>query len=197
MKHRLKKYLEEYTTYSINEQRAILDQVPIKKTRKGEILLNQGEVPSVECYFVLKGCVRESFLSKEGKEITSNFYLEEQAITFFHLNKERSVPSYTYTTLEETVLVIGYKGSEQKIVAEYEELNSMFRKMVEQSYGEMHNTFTDYIASSPKERVAMLLKNRPELIDRVPQHYLASYLGLTPESFSRIKKRLLNKHTNE
>lgn len=64
--------------------------------------------------------------------------------------------------------------------------------MVEENLGEVQDELTSFIASAPEERYKALLRKRPHLVDRVPQHQLASYLGITPESLSRIKKRVNN-----
>lgn len=66
----------------------------------------------------------------------------------------------------------------------------MIRKMMEINLGEMQEQFSAFISSSPEERYKTVLNQRPQLIDRVPQHQLASYLGITPESLNRIKKRM-------
>ena len=66
----------------------------------------------------------------------------------------------------------------------------MTRKMIEENFANVQDEFATFIASTPEERFKTLLIKRPQLIDRVPQHQLASYLGITPESLSRIKKRL-------
>jgi DNA-binding MarR family transcriptional regulator len=55
-------------------------------------------------------------------------------------------------------------------------------------------TFAEFKMSSPEERYLNLLKTRPDLIQRVPQHQIASYLGIKPESLSRIRKRIINNH---
>lgn len=62
--------------------------------------------------------------------------------------------------------------------------------MIEQSFGELQDELASFIASAPEERYRTLLRKRPHLVNRVPQHQLASYLGITPESLSRIKKRI-------
>ncbi len=66
----------------------------------------------------------------------------------------------------------------------------MIRKMMEINLGEIQDQLGEFISSSPEERYETILRKRPQLIDRVPQHQLASYLGITPESLSRIKKRI-------
>lgn len=61
---------------------------------------------------------------------------------------------------------------------------------MEINLGEMQDQIGEFISSSPEERYKTVLRKRPLLIDRVPQHQLASYLGMTPESLSRIRKRI-------
>lgn len=74
------------------------------------------------------------------------------------------------------------------------QLELMTRRMIEENFNQVQEEFAAFIASSPEERVKTLLMKRPTLIDRVPQHQLASYLGITPESLSRIKKRIYKNH---
>lgn len=62
---------------------------------------------------------------------------------------------------------------------------------MEEEMGKSHDRLSSYILSSPEERYLDLLKTRPELLERVPQYQLASYLGVTPESLSRIRKRII------
>lgn len=62
---------------------------------------------------------------------------------------------------------------------------------MEEEMGKSHDRLSSYILSSPEERYLDLLKTRPELLERVPQYQLASYLGVTPESLSRIRKRIM------
>jgi CRP-like cAMP-binding protein len=65
--------------------------------------------------------------------------------------------------------------------------------MVEYDFGRTQNTLAKIITSSPEQRYMNLIDERPELLQRVPQHIIASFLGITPESLSRIRKRLAQK----
>ncbi|WP_025692060.1 Crp/Fnr family transcriptional regulator [Paenibacillus zanthoxyli] len=189
MKHLLLNYMARLTSLSEAEQHAILDEIRVEEYRKGTVLLRQGEIPG-KCYFVLKGCVRQHAVDETGREMTSNFYTEEQAIAIFNVHKPDKSSDYTLTCLEDCVLVIGPLDTEKEMYAKYTQLESMTRRMIEESFGQVQEEFAAFIASSPEERYKTLLLRRPGLIDRVPQHQLASYLGMTPESLSRIKKRL-------
>lgn len=86
--------------------------------------------------------------------------------------------------------MVGNFQAENDIILQYPPLETMIRKMVEENLGQVQDEWTSFIASSPEERYQALLRKRPHLVDRVPQHQLASYLGITPESLSRIKKRV-------
>ncbi|MFC4778278.1 Crp/Fnr family transcriptional regulator [Paenibacillus sp. GCM10023252] len=190
MKSILLKYMSQLTTLSAEEQQAIVDEIQVESFKKGTILLRQGEVP-VSCYFILKGCVRQYSVDEAGREATSNFYTEEQAIALFNQHKLDQSSEYTFACLEDCVLIVGRLDEEAAMYRKYSPLESMTRRMVEQSFGQVQEQFAAFIAASPEERFRGLLRSRPELIRRVPQHQLASYLGMTPESLSRIKKRVL------
>ncbi|RAV19409.1 Crp/Fnr family transcriptional regulator [Paenibacillus contaminans] len=189
MKSILLKYLARYTTLTAAEQQAIVDDIHVQAYKKGTLLLRQGDVPD-KCYFVLKGCVRQYSIDEAGKEVTSNFYTEEQAVSIFNHHKQNRSSAYSLTCLEDCVLVVGDLEGEKDMLQKYSQLETMIRWMVEENLGEVQDEKTSFIASAPEERYKALLRKRPGLADRVPQHQLASYLGITPESLSRIKKRI-------
>ncbi|MCP3763832.1 Crp/Fnr family transcriptional regulator [Domibacillus sp. A3M-37] len=189
MKRILLKYMTEFTSLSEEQQQAISESVLIEDYHKGTYLLRQGEVPTTKCYFVLQGCVRQYSVDESGKEITSNFYTEEQAISSFNYHKQDMASKYSLTCVEDSILVVGDLDTEKEMYNKYSQLETMTRKMMEISLGKVQDEFVAFINSSPEERYKSILMKRPHLVDRVPQHQLASYLGITPESLSRIKKR--------
>jgi len=181
--------MSRWTNLKEEDQRAVVNEIRIENFKKGTVLLKQGDVPT-KCYFILKGCVRQHSIDEEGREVTSNFYTEEQAIAIFNHHKSDKSSDYTFTCVEDSVMVVGDLDTEKDMYAKHPQLESMTRRMIEENFGQVREEFAAFIASSPEERFKMLLMKRPSLIDRVPQHQLASYLGMTPESLSRIKKRI-------
>ncbi len=183
-------YMTEFTTLSEEAQRTIVDALQIEEYKKGTFLLQQGDVPMTKCYFVIKGCIRQFFVDEYGKEITSNFFTEEQAIPIFNDQRKGEMSKFSYACLEDSILVVGDLDSEKVLYNTFSQLESMIRKMMEININKVHEELADFLRSSPEERYKTVLKKRPQLIHRVPQHQLASFLGITPESLSRIKKRI-------
>lgn len=189
MKDILYKYMSRWTSLNEEDQQAIVDEIRIEEFKKGTVLIKQGDAPT-KCYFILKGCVRQYAIDEDGREVTSNFYTEEQAIAIFNHHKPDKSSDYTFTCIEDSVTVVGDLDTEKDMYNKHPQLESMTRRMIEENFSQVQEEFAAFIASSPEERFKTLLMKRPSLIDRVSQHQLASYLGITPESLSRIKKRI-------
>jgi CRP-like cAMP-binding protein len=164
----------------------------VQNFKKGTLLLKEGDRAN-ECYLVLKGCIR-SYVVKDGEEKTIEFYTEEQWVSPPGYGK--GIPSELYLEcIEDTVASIGTPEREAEIFRKYPELEPASRVMAEDVMANYQSSFADFKTSSAKERYLKLRKERPDLIQRVPQYQLASYLGITPESLSRIRKRLTQKHS--
>lgn len=189
LNHILFEYMSALTSLNQEEQQAIMNEIQVEELKKGALLFRQGDAPT-KCYFILQGCVRQYSVDEAGREVTSNFYTEGQAVVLFNHHKRDKSSDYTFCCLEDSVMVIGDLNTEQDMYRKYPQLELMTRRMIEESFSNVQEEFAAFIASSPEERFKTLLQKRPSLINRVPQHQLASYLGITPESLSRIKKRL-------
>lgn len=190
MKEILMKYMEKYTTLQEEEQEEIIEDIVIMEFKKGTYLIKQGDYPTNNCFFVLKGCVRQYHVEVDGKEVTTNFFTEEQAILLFTIEEAGQVSNSSLHCVEDCVLVVADFDSEQEMYQQYMELESMTRRMMESYLIQAQHEYARFIRSSPEERYKAIIQTRADLLQRVPQHQLASYLGITPESLSRIKKRM-------
>ncbi len=167
---------------------AITETSVIKTYPKGTVLLKEGEV-SKECYFILSGLVRE-FHIRDGEEVTTNFYSEEQWVLSATSFISGAPANHYFTTLEETVVVVGGAEKEQELYARFPRFVEISKTIMEKGFAEQQNRMSLFLTSTPEERYLSLLDNSPKLIQRVPQYQLASYIGVKPESLSRIRKRL-------
>jgi CRP-like cAMP-binding protein len=190
MENEILKHISKYVPITKELEQSVLESKMIKSFPKGAILLKEGDF-SNECYFILKGCVRAFFI-KDGEEKTSEFYTEGQAVIASCYG--RKIPSEQYLEcLEETIASVGTPELEAEMFQKYPQSESAARVMTEMIMLDSQDKLAEFKMTSPEERYLALLKNRPELVQRVSQHQIASYLGITPESLSRIRKRTLNK----
>ncbi|TDQ40660.1 Crp/Fnr family transcriptional regulator [Aureibacillus halotolerans] len=188
--HRLlKHFIEKHAVFSETELSAIMETIQVATYPKHTTLLKQGEI-STACYFVLKGLIRQYSINAEGREMTSNFYKEEQAVVLFNSFKTKTESPYSLTCAEDSVLIVGSLETESSMYETIPALEKLTRSMVEQNFGAEQDERANAVSATPEDRYRALLAQKADLIERVPQHQLASYLGMTPESLSRIKKRV-------
>ncbi|MES3017926.1 MAG: Crp/Fnr family transcriptional regulator [Bacteroidota bacterium] len=159
-----------------------------KKTR----LLEQGEVCKFEAYIV-KGCVKKYYIDPEGEEVILQFAVEDWWISDIGSFSEQKPSNLFIETVEDTeVLMIDFE-SKQQLFKEIPSLERVFRIMMQRAYSVLESRFYATVAHSAEERYLEFLEKYPSIPQRVPQQQIASYLGITPESLSRIKSKLLKK----
>ncbi len=164
---------------------------PIRTFKKGTILLRAGEI-SRDCYYNLKGLVRQYQLIN-GEERSTFFYTEGHSISSMTSYRQKVASKHFLSCIEDTTLsVINYE-KEKAFYKRFPHFIEMCRESTEEELGNYQNMLSDYITSKPEERYQSILETRPELIKRVPLYMLASFLGVTPESLSRIRKRVIKK----
>jgi len=178
------------------EERAFIKKfTPVKKFKKGTILLKEGQI-SDTCYFNFKGCVRQYYLV-DGIEKTTFFYTENQAITSFESYTNRTPSKHYLECIEDCELSVTNRETEKEMYNRFPHFEALCRMEAEKALGEYQEALAKFITTSPEERYVNLVQNRPDLLNRVPQHQLASYLGVKPESLSRIRKRIAQKTGNK
>lgn len=181
------KILSKHIEITEDQAKLILEYSQIKSLPKETIILKEGDLAK-ECFFILDGCMKKYYLI-DGEEKITKFYTEGQMITpSSYTNQEPS--KYYISTIEDTVVSFGDSNSENAVYENHPELESLTRKLGEILLVNTNQEFDNWVNNSPEERYLLLLENRPDLIQRVPQYDIASYLGIRPESLSRIRKRL-------
>jgi CRP-like cAMP-binding protein len=160
----------------------------VKHFSKHEFILIQGKVCDFIA-FINKGAFR-GFYSVDGQQYSKQFFLEGGFCTDYasFLTGKKSL-IYLQATEDSTVIFFERKD----VNAMYKAIPNFvhFRKLLaENLYIAVTDIKASFILNSPEERYANLIKDRPEVIQRVPQYMIASYLGITPEALSRIRRRL-------
>lgn len=191
MRHNFINYFAKISTLTHEELVEVLSQLTFKTFEKGSILIKEGQV-STQCFYIVEGLVRQYTLD-EGQEKSVGFYTEYQTVMSIPSLTEQKPSKYFFVCLEDVTAIVGNPVEEQEMYAKYPKLELLTRSMIEQDFGQTQEDFASFVTSSPEKRYINLMKSRPELLQRVPQHQLASYLGITPESLSRIRKRISKK----
>ncbi|WP_066631309.1 Crp/Fnr family transcriptional regulator [Labilibacter marinus] len=191
MKEELKKMLLGFPMLTEEEMQLILDSSDVRAYKKGSMLLREGEVAK-NCYSVLKGMVRE-YVVVDGEEKTTNFYTEGQPVNAFTSATSQTSSKVNWVCSERCVLAVGTESLEEEMCRLIPKLEGIIRKEVERYTGETQDELAFFMTSTPEQRYLRLIEKRPDLYHRAPQHQIASYLGITPESLSRIRKRIFSK----
>jgi CRP-like cAMP-binding protein len=175
--------------YLSEEERKIVDSlIPVHEYPKSYILLNEGDIAR-NCYFNIKGLVR-SFRITDGNEHTTAFYLEGDSIAPLASYLNQSASDHSLECLEDSVLAVLNFQNEKELYRLVPKMETQCRQSIEQEFAGQQNFIRSFVTQSPEQRYIDLMKNRPELIRRVAQYQLANYLGIKPESLSRIRKRM-------
>lgn len=181
-------FISKYVSLTAAEQQAILSLNLFRSLKKGTILLKEGQKSS-ESYFVIKGCIRCYYII-DGEEKTTAFYTEMDALTpNCVINQKPS--DYFISCVEDSILTVSNLEMEAEINSKFPKFELMCRKLSEELLAKQQIDFDEFKTSSPERRYLNLLEKRPDLLQRVPQHQLASYLGIQPQSLSRLRARIL------
>ncbi len=183
-------FISKYITLTDEEKNALISLDLFHSFKKGSILLKEGQ-HSKSSYFVLKGCIRTYYII-DSEEKTTAFYTEMEALTpACVINKTPS--DYYISCLEDCILLVSNEDMEAEVNSKFPKFELMCRKFSEELLVKERIEFDEFKTSSPEQRYQNLLQKRPDLIQRVPQHQLASYLGIKPQSLSRLRARIVEK----
>ena len=188
MQNLLFDFLSKYITLTESEKEALTSLDIFRTVPKGTVLLSEGQYS--DCgYFVLKGCIRTYYII-DGEENTTAFYTELEGLTPNCVTTKQPSQYYIAST-EDSVVSISTPGMEAEIFEKFPRFESLCRVISEEIIAKQQLNYDDYKTSTPEQRYLKLLEQRPDLIERVPQYHIASFLGIKPQSLSRLKARIM------
>ncbi len=158
-----------------------------RKIEPKTVLLHEGEIANY-LHFIKQGCLRMWF-NKDGKDITLQFFFEGQGVASIDSLMTKQPSIFTVESIEPTTIILVRKGDFEELFSIYPELKEEFQQITFRRFRNYAQLFLSRIKDTPKERYDDLIKNNPEIIKRIPQHYIASFLGVTPVSLSRIRNK--------
>lgn len=184
--------LTEKVNFSQDELKTIRDHLTPKKIRKRQYLLQEGDVCKFIA-FVERGTMRSYTVDEKGAEHIIQFALEGWIISDLYSFLTGEPATYSIDALDDCELVLINKPAHEKLLKQIWNYETYIRLQVTNAYIAMQRRITSIIGSSLEERYTAFNALYPEIVQRVPQHMIASYMGLTPETLSRVRRRMVDK----
>jgi CRP-like cAMP-binding protein len=183
--------ISRFVTLDSHEQDFFVSKLEFRKYRKKETVLQEGNVCN-HIFFINKGCIRY-YYTVEGKENTAQFFFENGWYTDFDSFLSGKPSRLNIQTLERTEMLLLSAKNLHEIYNEVPKFERLGRQMAENAFLGVRQRNEMLENLTVEERYLALMKERPKVFERIPQHYIASYLGVQPESLSRIRKRIFVK----
>ncbi len=181
--------INRYVTLNEEEESQFTSIVKTVTVKKRELIVQPGQVCKFQTY-VVKGALRSYFLTDEGVEHTIQFAVEDWFISDFNSYIHQSPASLYVEAIEDTVIQqIGYEDVESLCTA-YPVFERFFRLVAQKAFAYSQKRVLTNLGMSAEERFLEFNSLYPSIVERVPQYALASYLGMSAEFLSKIRKRL-------
>jgi CRP/FNR family transcriptional regulator, cyclic AMP receptor protein len=184
----INQYLNHCGSFNEAEMRFFNSRLSFKEYPAHHQLLRNGEVCAFEA-FVVAGCVKTYYIDSQGSEVVLTFATENWWIGDV-LSFEEQTPSKMFIeTLEPTQLFSISPEAKRQILTQIPTMERVFRLMIQRHLASLQERLFGLIALTAQERYDIFLEKHPRLTQRIPQYLIASYLGITPEFLSRLRKR--------
>ena len=163
-----------------------------KKLKKHQFILNEGDVCKYQG-FVNSGCLRQYSIDNKGTEHIIQFAIEDWWVSDPHSFLSGLPATYNIDALQDSDILLLEKSARDKLLDVCPKMERFFRLLIEANHVASHQRISDSLGASAEERYLKFIKTYPKLFEQVPQNQIASYLGITPQSLSRIRKELTQK----
>ena len=186
------KKLREKITLSDKEEQLFKTYITPKKLRRKQYLLQEGDVCKYTA-FVEKGILRLYTIGEKGNEQIVQFALEGWFIADMFSFISGEPATQNIDALEDAELILISKSAEEEILNKIPQYEHFIRLQIQGAYLALQKRLTAMFNLTTEEKYSRLLNSYPDIVQRVPQHMIASYLGLTPETLSRARNPKISK----
>lgn len=182
---------KEKVPLTAEEESQIASYLTPKKLRKRQYLLQEGDVCK-NIAFVEKGLLREYLVDSSGEHIIQ-FALEGWTISDLFSFLTGETATYNIDAIEDAELILISKTTHEELLRTQPKYETYMRLLITNAYIALQRRLTAIISVPTEDQYSSFTEIYPDIVQRVPQHMVASYLGLTPETLSRVRKRILDK----
>lgn len=186
-------FVARYIQLTPEELEVFHSLLQFRKVKKKSFLLKEGEICDYEAY-ILKGCVRTFYVDKQGAETNLTFAVEDWWVADISSFTEQQPSRQNIETLEDCeLLTISYedKNTLYQKVPKFEKL---FRILLQRTAGVMQQRIYASISQTAEERYLAFIEKYPAIVQRIPQHHIARYIGVSPEFLSKVRSTMYRKH---
>lgn len=181
------KNIAKHVTFTPDEEKLFIANLRHRKIRRRYFLVQAGDLCRSE-YFITKGCFRAFATDKAGNDHVVMFAIEDWWISDLQSYITGLPSTLNIEALEDSEVLSIEKDDLNRMYDEIPALNKLFRILLQNAFVAHQQRILSTISNTAEERYAMFLKKYAELEQRIPQHHIASYLGVSPETLSRIRR---------
>ena len=181
--------LDEKVKLTAEEKAQVKTYFQPKKLRKKQYLLQEGDVCK-HIAFIEKGALRAYSVDENGNEHIMQFGLEGWVISDLYSFLTGEPATYNIDAIEDAEVILISKSANDELLQKLPKYETFTRLNITGAYLAMQRRLTSIISSTLEERYATFIALYPNIVQRVPQHMIASYMGLTPETLSRVRRRI-------
>lgn len=188
----LKKHINNRVPLTDEEFNICIKFFNSKKLKKHQFLLNEGEICRY-IGFVNSGCLRQYSIDNQGAEHIIQFAIEDWWVSDLHSFLSGFPATYNIDALQDSEVLLLDKSARDELLDACPKMERFFRLLIESNHVATNQRISDSLSASAEERYLKFIKTYPQLFEQVTQNQIASYLGITPQSLSRIRKELTQK----
>jgi CRP-like cAMP-binding protein len=181
----LRAQIEKIVPITDSEFAYVLSHFKSKKFKKHQFVVQVGQ-PVENDFFILNGCLKSYLTDANGKDHIIQFGLTDWWITDYEAYYNQTNATVNIDCVEDTELLCLSYADREKLCAELHKIEHFFRKKTNKRNVALQNRILSLLSSSAKERYDHLLQQYPQLFQKVPKNLIASYLGVTRETLSRL-----------
>ncbi|MFN3195977.1 MAG: Crp/Fnr family transcriptional regulator [Chlorobiota bacterium] len=181
-------YLEKYKALSTEEKDYLVKNIEIRELKANQLLLSEGEVSS-EFYFIIKGAIR-LYYTKELDEKSAYFYFENMFVSSYESFTKNKPSKQNLITIDDTVVAVITNKNAQELLTRFPEFEFLARVIMEEELIIYQEIISNFVSMNAELRYRKLIETDSQILQRVPQYQLSSYLGVAPETLSRIRKKI-------
>lgn len=187
MKDQIRNYCHRYIDLTAAELDVFFNSLTVKNYQKKDYLLQEGEICKIQ-FFIVNGLTRSYYVNDKGQEEILQFGIENWWVTQTESFVKEMPSQLSIQTLEETVVLVLSKKVLEELYTSIPKIERLFRIIAENTLVADQRRSHFYMKLSSKERYLNFINSFPKFAQRVPQYMIASYLQITPEYLSALRK---------